>query len=188
MKKLSVLLILLMCMLLCSCGNKENGTAAYAYVNGEAITQNEIDFYTSRSRSDIIREFSSEYDISDFSVFWETKYDGVTPQEALEDRALRNAAEAKIKFTEMKKYGIYSDVTWDYFREKALEYNESHSGAQTVGLKSIDMEKFYTYYLSTGEIELKKSLLADGISDYDGYIASLLEKAEITRSVAETEP
>ena len=181
MKKLSaVFLIILSLLSLCSCADKNAQEEKQFYVNGVEITQDEIDFFRLRERADIISEFSSKYNVSDFSVFWETEYDGVTPQQALDKRALQSAAEAKIKFIEMKNRGIYDEITWDFFRQKAEEYNKSHEGTSTVGLKSIDMSSFYIYYLSTGEIELKKALRDEGITDYDKYITSLISAMEIT--------
>ena len=181
MKKVTAIFLIIFSLLsLCSCADKNEQEEKHFFVNGAEITQDEIDFFKARERAAIISEFSSEYNVSDFSTFWETEYDGVTPQEALEKRALQSAAEAKVKLLEMKKRGIYDEITWDFFRKMAEEYNRTHEVTSTVGLKSIDMSSFYIYYLSTGEIELKKALREDGISDYDSYISSLIEAMETT--------
>ncbi len=182
MKKISLFLIAAALLFLCSCSEKTAENSVYAYVNSQEITQKEFDFFLSRSRADIMREFSQEYNISDFSDFWSTEYGGITPQQALEKRALENAAQAKVKFIEMQKYGIYDGVSWEYFENKAAEYNKSRSTEKGVGLSSVDMTRFYTYYLSLGEIELRKLVEKDGKTDYDEYIEILTQNMKISFS------
>lgn len=180
MKKLSCLsLAFVFLFLLCACGENEKADGVYAFVNSEPLSTQEIDFYTSRLRTKVITEFSEKYGISDFSDFWDNEYDGVTPKSVLEERAVQSAVEAKLKLIEMKKYGIYADISWDGLKKQAEQYNKSHAGKNAVGLKSIDMSGFYIYYLSTGEIELKKKLLSDGIGDYDKYIENLVKNAQV---------
>ena len=173
-----LLILLTGMLLLVSCAKKSTDTV-YARVNGTAVSQREYDFFVSRTRAEVMSEYSQKYDISSYTDFWQTEFDGKTPSSVLSERALEKAAKAKVLFIEMKDRGIYDDVTWDYFEALAEKYNEEHKNQKTVGLKSIDMSKFYIYYLSTGEIELRNRLEKEGITDYDGYISSLYADMKI---------
>lgn len=220
MKKFSVIIYLLsaVVLLLCSCGNNAeqteaepttDGNSVYCTVNGEEIACSEIAYFKKRDRADIINEFSANYGVTDFSAFWETEYDGITPAQALEDRALEDAVSAKIRFVLMRENGIYADISYAGLQALAQEYNDTHEGKTTVGLTSIDLNTFYTYYLDNGEMELK-NVLGEGewkpsddeisaymqanenVSEqgavsaivaerYGKYIEELIEKAEIVK-------
>ncbi len=191
MKKISLILLTVCLLLLCSCGESKtqaptvNPDEPYATVNGETITVEEIEYFKKRDRSDIINEFSAEYNITDFATFWDTMYDGsTTPTDALQKRALEDAVSAKVKLVEMKKQGIYDDITFNGLQSRAEEYNESHKNQPaTVGVNSIDLTSFYTYYLETGEMELKNRLEMEQ-DEFEKYLEDLISDAE-TQMISE---
>lgn len=169
MKKLTAIIILCSLLLLCSCGNK-NSTETdfdvshlnYATVNGEIVTSEEIEYFKMRSRSDIINEYAEKYGVKEFSDFWDKEFDGKTPSKALEERALDEAVKAKIKLVLMRENGIYDNISFNALLIKAQKFNEENKDAQgKVGIKTVDVSGFYTYYVSTGEMELK-NILAEG--------------------------
>ena len=166
MKKINfILLLLLPLVLLCACGKAEQPQAentAYAAVNGERIMTEEIEYFKTRYRSRIINEYAEKYGVKDFSGFWDKEFDGKTPGQALEELALNQAAEAKIKLVLMRENGIYDDISFSALKAKAEEYNREHENQKgNVGLNTVDPDSFYTYYVSTGEMELK-NILAEG--------------------------
>lgn len=188
MKKYSLLLIMILCVIaLCACG-KDDGetdiafTEAGAYVNEIEISVQEIDFFTMRGRTEILDEYMKKYEVRDLANFWTTEFDGKTPQTVLDERALNQASEAKVKFNEMKNKGIYDDVTWEYFRKKAQSFNDSLGESEEEQAKKIDMSTFYLYYLEEGEKELKSLLSAEGVTDYDAYIKDIVSKAKVTKA------
>ena len=108
----------------------------------------------------------------------------------------------------MRENGIYEDISFDALEAKAQAYNAEHKDQKNVvGINTIDLSQFYSYYISTGEMTFKttlaegelkptdeeinallsansemsensaKSKLVD--EKYEEYINSLLEKAEI---------
>lgn len=163
MKKLiSVILSAAVFLLFVSCGktsSKSEVTAVIAAVNGEVITAEETEYFSSRSRGKIINEYSEKYGITDFSSFWDTEFDGKTPRQALEECALEQAIEAKIKLVLMRENGIYDDISFSALRAKGEKFNREHENQKdNVGLNSVNMESFYTYYISNGEMELKNIL------------------------------
>ncbi len=145
---------------------------AFFSVNGEEITADELDFFRSRLRSRVISDFARRFEINDFSTFWESEFGGESPKEKLETLALEEAAKAKLTLILCRENGIYDEISWSALKEKAEKYNAEHKNGG-VGLKSIDMETFYLYYVENGKIELEKYI--DG--SIEEHIDSLYKSA-----------
>lgn len=209
-RKITVIaLILTTLVFFASCQNERTKPDnCVAYINGEEISSREIEYFKTRNRAYIINEYSEKYGITDFSDFWDKDFDGDTPAQTLEKRAMNDACSAKIKLCLMRDNGIYEDVSFSALELKAQQYNKEHENQKNiVGINSIDMSQFYSYYISTGEMTLK-TVLAEGIlkptdeeikqyiekhgdmsetsaksyivdDKYEEYISSLLENAEI---------
>ena len=211
MKRKTSIIILIVTFLFClsACQNEQAETnKVVAYINGEEISSCEIEYFKSRDRSDIINLYSEKYGITDFSDFWDKEFDGTTPSQALETKALEDACDAKIRLCLMRENGIYEDISFEALEAKAQAYNAEHKDQKNVvGINTIDLSQFYSYYISTGEMTLKttlaegelkptneeinallsassemtensaKSKLVD--EKYEEYVNSLLEKAEI---------
>lgn len=149
-------------LLLVSCGktgSESEAPAVTATVNGETITAEETEYFSSRYRGQIINEYSEKYGVTDFSEFWDKEFDGKTPRRALEECALEQAIDAKIKLVLMRENGIYDDISFSALKAKAEKYNREHENQKgNVGLNTVNMASFYTYYISNGEMELKNIL------------------------------
>lgn len=175
MKKQSIVIFLAAMILLlsaCSIRNikpaEKNEITVYATVNGEQIMSDEIDYLKTRCRGQVINEYAEKYGVTDFSDFWDKEFDGKTPAQRLEEVTLNRAVETKIKLVLMRENGIYEDISFAGLKAKAEKYNEVHENMQgTVGLKTIDLNSFYTYYVSTGEMELKNILAESTLKPTD---------------------
>lgn len=182
MKKLSLFLFAALFVLcFAACGETEpkkpTPNAVRAAVNGETIMAEEINYFKSRCRADIINDFAEKYGVKDFSDFWEHDFDGTTPAKELEKAALSQAAEAKIKLVMMRENGVYDDISFSGLKKKAEQYNSEHKNMQgNVGITSIDMSGFYTYYISTGEMELKNILAKGELKPTEAELAAASEE------------
>ena len=157
-----LLLSLAFVLLLCSCSNEKGTDVGYATVNGEVITVSEFEYFKSRLRSEVINYFIAEYSAKYDDAFWQTEFGGRTPEEELADRALKECVYAKIQLVLCREYGVHDDISFDALLEKAQKFNEENaSSGGMVGVKSIDPESFYTYYIETGVTELK-NILGEG--------------------------
>ena len=138
-----------------------DASAVYAVINGEDITYAELDYYKLQLRSqvtiDIIEQFSVEYSAD----FWQIPIDGTTPEQRLCELALNECRVAKIKLVLCRENGIYTDISFNGLKALANEYNLSKVNSAAAGLKSIDLDSFYTYYIDTGVMQLK-NILAEG--------------------------
>ena len=176
MKKTAfVFLFIVFAFLLASCSkeNAEPQKKDYAVVNGETVTADEMDYFRGRNRAVIINEYAEKYGVTDFSDFWDKDFDGSTPSQILEDRAFEQAVEAKIKLVMMRDKEIYDDISFSGLKERAEKYNEEHKNAVgNVGIKTVDMNGFYTYYISTGEMKLKNSLAENELKPTEDELAA----------------
>lgn len=181
-----ILLLLLIVLSLCACVKTEESDPSEteapdvicAYVDGEAVMKAEIDYFAGRLRGRILSDYAEKYGITDFSDFWDTEYDGITPARALENEALTAAVRAKAELIEMRKRGIYDDISYDAFKTQALAYNKSREESPpSVGISSIDMSSFYTYYISNGEITLCED--REIAADFEKFVDGLVENAEV---------
>lgn len=149
--------------LLVSCAMREQNTsAAVFFVNGEAVTEEEFDYFTKKYKTETINTFIEKYGAEYTEDFWQTEFEGKTPEEALDEKAKEECIKAKIQFSLMREEEIYTNTTYEALRKKAEDFNKDNENAKgTVGIKSINMSEFYTYYLENGIMELK-SIYAEG--------------------------
>ena len=158
MKTVRTILILISAFLffLCSCAEDEAVTTV-AVVNGETVTQEEFEYCKARKRADIINYYISEFNAKVDENFWQTDFNGITPEKDLEDAAVSECVKAKIQLVLCRENGIYDDISFVGLRQRAENFNsQDKSGA--IGLKTIEMDTFYTYYIDTGVMELKNIL------------------------------
>lgn len=178
-RKITVIaLILISLFFFASCQNEQTKQDnCVAYINGEEISSREIEYFKTRNRAYIINEYSEKYGITDFSDFWDKDFDGETPAQALEKKAMEEACSAKIRLCLMRDNGIYEEISFSALELKAQQYNKEHENQKNVvGINSIDMSQFYSYYISTGEMTLK-TVLAEGIlKPTDEEIKKYIEK------------
>ena len=175
MKTLRTILILIsvVLFLLCSCAEDEAVTTV-AVVNGETVTQEEFDYFIARKRADVINYYISEFDATVDEDFWQTDFNGITPEKDLEDRAISECVKAKIQLVLCRENGIYDDISFVGLHQRAENFNsQDKSGA--IGLKTIEIETFYTYYIETGVMELKNILGEKELSPTEEEINACLE-------------
>ena len=77
----------------------------------------------------------------------------------------------------MREKGIYDNISFDALEAKAIAYNEEHMNQKnTVGINSIDMSQFYTYYISNGDMELQNILGEDELKPTDEEIKAYIDQ------------
>lgn len=150
------------------CANNEGREAApepdediYYTVNNETVTAEEIEYFKEKYTAEVMLKFTSEYGAVFDENFWSTPYEGVTPQEYLDSLVKEVAARAKIELVLCRENGIYEDISFRGLYNLALEYNKAHKDTVSVGLQTIPMATFYTYYIDNGVMELK-NILGEG--------------------------
>lgn len=152
MKKISALCLAAIAVFcLASCGSNNNGQDAVATVNGETVTQAELSYFEGRLRADVYAENTSDNSNSSALAL------------KLQKRAMKECVRAKIILIQCRKNGIYTNISYEGLRALAVSYNNAHSNdSGAVGLNTIQLSQFYTYYIDNGKLELQ-NLLADTV-------------------------
>ena len=154
-----------MLVLFVSCSETEKETETenrVATVNGETITKEEFEYFRKKCKSRVLNDCLEKYGVEYTEDFWQTEFDGKTPEEILSETVIKECAIAKIQFLLMKEEGIYEDITFEGLKNKAETFNsENENKESVVGIKSIQMSQFYSYYLQTGIMELQ-NIYAEG--------------------------
>ncbi len=161
MKKiLSFILIATIVLSLSACTSEEK--AEVVTVNGEIITQEETDYFRGKLKAEVLNDYIEKYSVEYTEDFWQTEFDGKTPEETLDELALEESIMAKIQLVLMKEEGIYDDISFEGLRQKAEQFNAENKNKEgIVGIKSIQMSQFYMYYLQNGIMELQ-NIYAEG--------------------------
>lgn len=185
----AITFIMILCLCACSAKTVENVQTVKndaGSVNGEIITSDELNYYIMQLRTSVINKYVNDYGITYSDNFWNEEVSGVSAQEYLKNLAFDECVKSKIQLTKCKEYDIFDDISFSALKAKAEKINADNAGKKTVGISSIDMNVFYTYYVETGALKLKNVLVENGTiekeSDYDDYIASLIKSADIKRS------
>ena len=151
---------LLLAAALYGCSGGGQAALAAGSVNGETIAAEELDYFKTRLRADVVLYFTEKY-AADANApgFWQTPYGGVTPEQELENRAFDACVRAKVQLILMREKGIYGDVSYQGLYDKAVAFNNrGASGANGPGLQTVRLDSFYTYYIDTGAMQLKNIL------------------------------
>ena len=200
-KVMCVFLSLIFILSFAACGEENEKSSATATVNGEEITEEEFEYFRKKYKSEVLNDCLEKYGGEYTDDFWQTEFDGVTPEEILYERTLEECVRAKIQLLLMKEEGIYDDVTFAGLKTKAEAFNAENADKEgVVGIKSIQMSQFYSYYLQTGIMELQ-NIYAEGklkpsekeiqemISEISGDIDASLEQdmESIAKSRLKTE-
>lgn len=200
-KVICILFSLIFLLLFASCNDESDKISAVATVNGEEITEEEFEYFRKKYKSEVLNDCLEKFNTEYTENFWQTELDGVTPEELLYERALEECVRAKVQFLLMKDEGIYEDVTFAGLKAKAEAFNKENENKEgVVGIKSIQMSRFYSYYLQTGIMELQ-NIYAEGklkpsekeieekISEIRGTVDASLEQdfESIAKSKLKTE-
>ena len=161
-KLLSMVLVFAMVLTFFACAKEEVQSTAIATVNGETITEEEFEYFRKKYKAQILNECLENFSVEYTEDFWQTEFEGTTPEEILYDKVLEECVRAKIQLVLMKEEGIYDDISFEGLRLKAESFNaENQNKEGVVGIKSIQMSQFYSYYLQTGIMELQ-NIYAEG--------------------------
>ena len=184
-KRVNLFAIFAACaILLCSCSAGKTAEIV-GTVNGESVTAEEMSYFKNRLRASVITKFVNEG--AEFSSdFWVKDIGGTTPGKFLDSAAFDECVRAKIQLVECRKNALYDDISFSALKAKAEKFNKDNEGKQTVGISSIDLGAFYTYYVENGALALKGKLAEEGVinseAEYDDYIDSLVKNANIQRN------
>lgn len=157
------LFLLILCVLapIGACGrqNEDDKITVQATVNGESITTDELDYFKGKLKAEVLNDYLQKYTLEYAPDIWSREFGGKSPEKDLYEQALEKCVMAKLQFVLMREKGIYTDISYQGLYNKAVAFNEENSSKQgVVGIKTIKIEQFYSYYLDNGVMELRNIL------------------------------
>lgn len=98
-------------------------------MNGEIITEEEINQRISTERSGVIDYFYNKYQVEPDENFWETSYEGEIPGEMLKKAAIEQCIYIKSQQILAKGRGLVDDISYTNFLRNLKEENKRRTAA-----------------------------------------------------------
>lgn len=132
-------------------------------VDGLAVSEEEFRLALDENTSIVYNHFSKEYGVQDSADFWNTEFDGVTPQEYAKELAKANLTDKKCRQKLMLECGIIADAGYSAFRKELKRVNAQRqrtkdNGGVIYGPVRYSEKEYDIYCMSNREIELKRRL------------------------------
>ena len=123
MKKLIIPFLLILSLCSCGVGGPAEFEPLNAYINGEPVSWEEIDYFKDQYRSEVMSKFILEYDTVPDENFWNTPVNGQTPQQYLDNLVKEKILKAKIQLILCRENKIYDDISIDTFWQMKEQHN-----------------------------------------------------------------
>ena len=179
MKKLIIPFLLILSLCSCGVGGPAEFEPLNAYINGEPVSWEEIDYFEDQYRSEVMSKFIFEYDAVPDENFWNTPVNGITPERYLYNITKEEVLKAKIQLILCRENKIYDDISIEYFYQLKENHNKTFVNNETIGINKIPYA-YYDYYIDNGVMELKNILgettLAPTDEEIKNKIISVKEK------------
>lgn len=157
MKKLIIPFLLILTLCSCGVGGPAELEPLNAYINGEPVSWDEINYFENQKRSEVMSKFILEYEAVADDDFWYTPVNGITPQKYLDNLCKEKIIKAKIQLVLCRENNIYEDISIDTFWQMKEQHNKTFKDNETIGINKIPYA-YYDYYIDNGVMELKNIL------------------------------
>ncbi len=171
MKKLIIPFLLILSLCSCRVGGPAELEPLNAYINGEPVSWEEIDYFKDQYRSEVMSKFILEYDAVPDEKFWNTPVNGITPERYLYNITKEEVLKAKIQLILCRENNIYEDISIDTFWQMKEQHNKTFVNNETIGINKIP-DAYYDYYIDNGVMELKNVLENSTLAPTDDEIAN----------------
>ena len=147
---------------------RQNAPAAVMTVDGEAITQAELEFYIGRSRALVADRFHKQYGAEVTAGFWEREFDHTTPRQALLDKAVSALRYDKAILTDCRERGLVDDISFSTFLKNLDKENDRRAKAAVAGEviygnQVYTKEAYFDYVLSNLQIKQREAMESEGL-------------------------
>ncbi|RTE08768.1 peptidylprolyl isomerase [Paenibacillus whitsoniae] len=137
--------------------------AFVAEVNGSPVTVKEFRSELERQRASVIDSFHRLYGAEYGNHFWQTSYNGETPEAAVKQRALDEIVKFKVELELAEQHGLVQGTSYeDLQREMAKENGQREAALKAkqpiYGPVQLDESAFRNVYISKLRIHLKEML------------------------------
>ncbi|MGG1552035.1 hypothetical protein [Paenibacillus ferrarius] len=164
--------------------------APVAEVNGSPITVKEFRSELERQRASVIDSFRSLYGAEYGSHFWQTSYNGETPEAAVKKRALDDIVKFKVELGLAEQHGLvqgtsYEDLQREMAKENGLREAALKAKQPIYGPVRLDESAFRNVYISKLRINLKEMLSESELKASDEEVKRFYEQVKGTPFIDE---
>ena len=137
-------------------------------IDGEKISQEELEFYINRDKALVADYFHKEYDAQVDKGFWERDYSGEKPKDKLLEEATASIRYYKAILSDCKEKGLIDDISFSYFLKSLEAENERRSKAMEndeviYGNSQYTRNNYFDYVLSNLQIKQKEIMAEQGL-------------------------
>ena len=138
-------------------------TTWVAKVNGDPISVRFLTRRLAANRSAVYRHFADKTGATPGAEFWMTNYDGETPRQWLQRRALEECVRLQVELGSGKRHGLLPDTSYAGFlkaldRENVRRRTALAKGEPIYGPQQYGEDEFFTYVMNNLRLTLQQRL------------------------------
>jgi hypothetical protein len=151
------------------------GVRPVGAVNGEPFFQEDLEVYALEFRAAVAADYGRKYNLSGVGAkFWDTKYSGGTPREALYKIALDRVVKNMVLIQEARRRGIDVPKSYHDLETEREEWN-TPTGEIAYGPKELRSAEFNSYRITGITDDLKTVLLRKELAPTEAQLRAAYE-------------
>jgi hypothetical protein len=148
----------------------EGGSRPAGEVNGEPFFQEDLEVYALEFRAAVAADYGRKYNLSGVGAkFWDTKYGGSTPREALYAMALDRVVRNMVLIQEARRRGIDAPKSYHDLEAERKDRN-APTGEIVYGPKDLGSAEFNSYRITGITGDLKTLLLREELAPAEAQL------------------
>lgn len=158
-------------------------TGVVAYVNGESVTSDEVQFFFQHHRSDVYQYFHQTYGVTDFEGFWGngTCIGEESPLRMLKELTMRGIIQSKVQLQLAVEEGLIRDSSFSTIMNLRKQENHRRKtalqhGNVIYGPREYSESVFFDHLITNLAIRLKERLRGQ---DYKEIVSQRTSQAEV---------
>lgn len=141
-------------------------------IDGEKISQEELNFYINRNKALVADYFHKNYDAQVDQGFWERDFSGEQPKDKLLKDATASLRYYKAILSDCKEKKLIDDISFSYFQKSLKVENERrnnaiNNGKVIYGNSQYTENNYFDYVVSNLQIKQKELMVEQGLLNPD---------------------
>lgn len=162
----------------------KNSKTSLGSVNGKKISSEELQMYAEGERALVAAEYSEKYQLPGFGKsFWNTDFDGHTPNETLLDRTMEKLVYFKVLAQECERKKItvprdYEQLVQEMSAENERRKQAAQRGEVVYGILEYTEGQYHDYVMTTARTQLMENLLQNELAPSEEQLRQAYEKLD----------
>jgi hypothetical protein len=142
----------------------QTGIKIFGTINGEPFLEEDINVYRGELRAAVAAYFGRRYNISSMGAsFWDTKYDGITPNEHKTNLAINDLKKNMVIIQQARIRGVDTPALYTDLEEERAEWN-APTDEIVYGPRTLERKEFLSYRITGITDALKMNLLENELA------------------------